>query len=84
MKLRKLLAMSMVVATGLTLASCGGNKVYTGIGYDGSWELGETGKTGQLDLTAAFAAIFNAKADFPIAGLAANNINSDPCNPAVL
>ena len=56
MKLRNLLAMSMVVATGLTLASCGGNKVYTGIGYDGSWELGETGKTGQLDLTAAFAA----------------------------
>lgn len=60
MKLRNLLAMSMVVATGLTLASCGGNKVYTGIGYDGSWELGETGLTGQLDLTAAFAA-FDSK-----------------------
>lgn len=60
MKLRKLLAMSMVVATGLTLASCGGNKVYTGIGYDGSWSLGETGLTGQLDLTAAFAA-FDSK-----------------------
>lgn len=60
MKLRNLLAMSMVVATGLTLASCGGNKVYTGIGYDGSWSLGDTGLTGQLDLTAAFAA-FDSK-----------------------
>ena len=55
MKLRKLLAMSMVVATGLTLASCGGNKVYTGIGYNGSWD--ET--KNQLDLTAAFVA-FNS------------------------
>lgn len=56
MKLRKLLAMSMVVATGLTLASCGGNKVYTGIGYNGSWDEAKN----QLDLTAAFVA-FNSK-----------------------
>ena len=56
MKLRKLLAMSMVVATGLTLASCGGNKVYTGIGYSGSWDEAKN----QLDLTAAFVA-FNSK-----------------------
>lgn len=58
MKLRKLLAMSMVVATGLTLASCGGNKVYTGIGYNGSWDAAKN----QLDLTAAFVA-FNGKGE---------------------
>ena len=56
MKLRNLLAMSMVVATGLTLASCGGNKVYTGIGYNGSWDAAKN----QLDLTAAYVA-FDSK-----------------------
>lgn len=56
MKLRNLLAMSMVVATGLTLASCGGNKVYTGIGYNGSWNAAKN----QLDLTAAYVA-FDSK-----------------------
>ena len=35
-------------------------------------------------LIAAFAAKFSANAVFPIAGLAAINISSEPCNPAVL
>ena len=40
--------------------------------------------TGTFALTAAFVAILSANADFPIAGLAAINIKSDPWNPAVL
>ena len=52
MKLNKLLAMSAVVACGLTLASCGGTKEVTvGIGYNGSF--GESYGNMQLDLTAA-------------------------------
>ena len=51
MKLNKLLAMSAVVACGLTLASCGGKEVTVGIGYSGSF--GESYGNMQLDLTAA-------------------------------
>ena len=58
MKLRNLLAMTLVAATGLTLASCGQNKVYTGIGYSG--EFGLSYGNYQLDLSTAFAA-FDSK-----------------------
>lgn len=55
MKLSKLLAMSAVVACGLTLASCGETsenvEVTVGIGYSGSF--GESYGNMQLDLTAA-------------------------------
>ena len=52
MKLNKLLAMSAVVACGLTLASCGGSKEVTvGIGYSGSFS--ESYGNMQLDLSAA-------------------------------
>ena len=40
--------------------------------------------TGAFPLNAAFVAIFNANAVLPIAGLAATNMSSEPCNPAVL
>ena len=40
--------------------------------------------TGAFPLNAAFVAKFKANAVFPIAGLAATKINSEPCNPAVL
>ena len=40
--------------------------------------------TGTFAFVAAFAAIFSAKADFPIDGLAAINIKSELWNPAVL
>ena len=40
--------------------------------------------TGVFAFNAAFAAIFKANADFPIAGLAAISISSEPCRPAVL
>ena len=53
MKLTKLLAMSAVVACGLTLASCGGSakEVTVGIGYSGSFA--ESYGNMQLDLSAA-------------------------------
>ena len=51
MKLRKLLAMSAVIACGLTLASCGEKKVTVGVGYSGSFA--ESYGNMQLDLTAA-------------------------------
>lgn len=59
MKLNKLLAMSTVVACGLTLASCGGTKVQVGLGYDASFTTTDpvlTVATAQLDLTSAFVA----------------------------
>ena len=40
--------------------------------------------TGFFAFTAAYVAIFNANADFPIAGLAATKIKSELCKPAVL
>ena len=52
MKLTNFLAMSAVVACGLTLASCGGSKEVTvGIGYSGSFA--ESYGNMQLDLSAA-------------------------------
>ena len=40
--------------------------------------------TGTFPLIAAFAAMFRANADFPIAGLAAISTRSEECSPAVL
>lgn len=59
MKINKLLAMSTVVACGLTLASCGGTKVQVGLGYDASFSTTDpvlSIATAQLDLTSAFVA----------------------------
>ena len=65
MKLNKLLAMSAVVACGLTLGACGGDKksdttsttpaaekVNVGVGYNASFDASKS----QVDVTAAFAA----------------------------
>lgn len=51
MKLNKVLAMSAVIACGLTLASCGGKEVHVGIGYTG--DFAESYGAMQLDLTTA-------------------------------
>ena len=55
------------------------NKLMIDTAY-GKFEEGITSK----DANEKIVAKFKANAVFPIAGLAATKINSEPCNPAVL